>query len=197
MSLQPQETPGCTKTEPKIIKQSCCWAWLHVREASVLCTAIKEKERICTKSKWEIFTLFISITSSKEHDFSFFKPHFHLDWKGKLSHPRLTSSEVKLCLWSISGYGAPWLWWQNTQTLLRHWAGRSKSPHARGADTGLSASRDPPRIGKPAGGNCQISECFNKHLTSLCPLCHPTLSQSSPQTLAGSALCHRCTNSSQ
>lgn len=45
MSLQPQETPGCTGTEPKIIKQSWCWGWLHVREASVLWRAIKEKER--------------------------------------------------------------------------------------------------------------------------------------------------------
>lgn len=51
----------------------------------------------------------------------------------------------------------------------------------------LSASRDPPRIGKPAGGNCQISEWFNQHLTRLCPLCHPSLSQSSPQTLAAIA----------
>lgn len=45
MNLYPQETPGCTGTEPKIIKQSCCWAWLHVREASVLWMALQEKER--------------------------------------------------------------------------------------------------------------------------------------------------------
>lgn len=60
----------------------------------------------------------------------------------------------------------------------------------------LSASRDPPRIRKPAGGN--LSDLSGLTSTSpACPLCHPTLSQSSPQTLAGSALCHHCMNSSQ
>lgn len=43
----------------------------------------------------------------------------------------------------------------------------------------LSASRAPPRIGKPAGGNCQLSEWFNKQPVS--PLSPHTVTQQPPK----------------
>lgn len=94
-----------------------------------------------------------------------------MDWKGKLSHPYPTSSEVKLVceaflvMEPLGSDGRTPRHCSDTELE----GTQSKSPHARGADMELSASRDPPRIGKPAGGT--VSSLSG--LTSTSPACVP------------------------